>query len=595
MKYRSLLLAGAAFAAFASSAVADDTAIEKRLDDMQRMIETQQHQIEAQKAEIQSLHAAIAHHAGVVTPSATKAITAQQSSPPASVDTKIADQQVRIDELANRLETAENDARLATQELPVWSFASGRPTITSADGRFSAAIRTLVQFDWGYYSQSAAATTLPTAYGPDLSSGANFRRAQLGIQGKLFGDWSYNFNYDFGGSGGTETPGHISSVYLQYDGLAPWAFRVGAFPPPASIEDGTSPSDTIFLERNAPSDLQRSIAGSDGRDAVMILYAGNTVFGAASFTGNKIQDGAKALAAAGATAAPNYDEQLAALGRLSYLPISSDDAHWLIGVNGTYVIKPPDAVPNGTATLATTPGATAKNSITLSDPPELTFDSNGTTLVTTGSLPANHVSQWGVETAGNFQNFYGQAGYYAFEVDRAPIAYKTYTSSSSTQTTIVQPSNDNFSGWYVQASWILTGESRPYSTTNGAFGSPKPRIPFSLDGGGWGAWELAARYSDLNLNDHTVNTANVITNWTGASTKTYTYYNTVRGGDQKIATVGLNWYVNNSVRFAFDYEWIDVNRMQIPAAVTTAGTPVLPTLDGGQTVQAMAVRAQVSF
>jgi hypothetical protein len=49
------------------------------------------------------------------------------------------------------------------------------------------------------------------------------------------------------------------------------------------------------------------------------------------------------------------------------------------------------------------------------------------------------------------------------------------------------------------------------------------------------------------------------------------------------------------VRFAFDYEWIDVSRLQTPTAVTTAGTPVLPTLNGGQTVQAMAVRAQVSF
>jgi len=475
------------------------------------------------------------------------------------------------------------------------TIANGRPTISSADGNFTAAIRALAQADWGYYSQSAAARALPTAYGPDLGSGANFRRVYLGIQGKLFGDWSYNFNYDFGGSGGTETPGHIQSVYLEYDGLAPWAFRVGAFPPPANIEDGTSAGDTIFLERNSPSDLQRNIAGGDGRDAVTILYTDGSVFGAASFTGNKIQDGAKALAAAGATAAPNYDEQLAVLGRLSYLPISTADAHWLIGVNGTYVIKPPDLVPNGTATLATTPGATALNTVTLSDPPELTVDSNGTLLATTGALQANHVSQWGVETAGNFQNLYAQAGYYAFEVDRAPVAYKTYTSSSATHTTIVQPSNDNFSAWYVQASWILTGESKGYNSATGAFTPPKPAQPFTFTDGGWGAWELAARYSDLNLNDHTNSTANVVTNWTGAATRTYTYYNTVRGGDQRIATVGLNWYPNNAIRFALDYQWIDVSRLQSPAAVTTTGTPALPTLNGGQTIQTIALRAQIGF
>ena len=475
------------------------------------------------------------------------------------------------------------------------SIDNGRPTITSADGNFTASIRALSQLDWGYYSQSAAAATLPTPYGPDLSSGANFRRVYLGIQGKLFGTWSYNFNYDFGGSGGTETPGHIQSVYLEYDGLGPLAFRIGAFPPPANIEDGTSAGDTIFLERNAPSDLQRNIAGGDGRDAVTILYTGDSVFGAASFTGNKIQDGAKALAAAGATATPNYGEQLAVLGRLSYLPISTADAHWLVGVNGTYVIRPPNLVARGVGTLATTPGATALHTITLSDPPELTIDSNGTLLATTGAVAASHVSQWGVETAGNFHNYYGQAGYYGFELDRSPVAYKTFTSATTSGTSTVQPSNNNFTAWYAQGSWILTGESKDYSPATGAFTPPKPAKPFSFNGDGWGAFELAARYSDLNLNSHANDGSNVVTAWTGASTKTYTYYNTVRGGDQRIATIGLNWYPNTTVRFAVDYELIQVTRLQTPATVTTAGTAALPELNGGQNLQAVALRAQVSF
>ena len=216
-------------------------------------------------------------------------------------------------------------------------------------------------------------------------------------------------------------------------------------------------------------------------------------------------------------------------------------------------------------------------------------------LATTGALQANHVSQWGAETAGNFQNLYAQAGYYVFEVDRAPIAYKTYSSSTATATTVVQPSNDHFSAWYVQASWILTGESKGYNSATGAFTPPKPAQPFTFAHGGWGAWELAARCSDLNLNDHANDTANVVTNWTGASTRTYTYYNTVRGGDQKIATVGVNWYPNNALRFALDYEWIDVSRLQSPAAVTTTGTPSLPALNGGQTIQAIALRAQIGF
>ena len=352
---------------------------------------------------------------------------------------------------------------------------NGRLEVTSADGRFSAAVRGLLQYDAGFYDQSHAANLLPSAYGSDFSSGDNFRRVYLGLSGKVFGDWTYNLNFDFGGSGGTETPGHIQSVYLEYDGLAPWALRVGAFPPPTNVEDGTSSGDTIFVERNSPSDMQRNLAGGDGRDAISLLYLGERVFGALSFTGDKIGDGAKALAAAGATAAPTFNEQQALVGRLAWLPIYQDDAHWLIGVNGTYIIKPPNAVANGLANLATTPGSAALNTITLSDPPELTVDSNGYTLANTTALNANHLTQWAVETAGNWNNFYGQAGYYNFAVDRTPVAFAT---PSGTQ--IVQPSNDSFTGWYAQATWVLTGEARVYNNSIGAFTPPRPTAPFDL-------------------------------------------------------------------------------------------------------------------
>lgn len=462
------------------------------------------------------------------------------------------------------------------------TLANGRPTFTTADGQFSAAIRALVQYDYAYYSQQAGAKTLPAAFGPDLSSGSNFRRVYLGLQGKLFGDWSYNLNFDFGGSGGTETPGHIQSVYLQYDGLAPWAFRVGAYPPPANIEDGTSSPDTIFLERNSPSNLQRGLAGGDGRDALTVLYAGDTLYGAVSYTGGKVQDSAV------------FDEQQAFLGRLSYLAYSDLNTHLLVGVNATHIFKLPDAVPGGTATLSTTPGATALSTITLADPPELTVDSGGIKLASTGSLPANHVTQWGVEAAGNYANLYAQAGYYDFEVDRAVTAYKTFTSATTSATTLFQPSNNSFSGWYVQAAWTLTGEERTYNPANGAFSPPKPKV--SVGHGGWGAWELAARFSDLNLNSHQFDSTALITNWTGAATQTYTFANTVRGGDQRIFTAGVNWYASSAIRFAFDYQWIDVNRLQSPAAVTiSSGTPTLPVVNGGQTVQALAFRAQFSL
>jgi len=113
---------------------------------------------------------------------------------------------------------------------PLVSMPNGRLTVETPDGAFSLALRSTVQFDGGYFSQGR------NPAGVDLNSGTNFRRAQLGVVGTLWRDWSYNFTYDFGGSG-TENRGYVYRAYIQYDGLAPLAFRVGAFSAFDSIED----------------------------------------------------------------------------------------------------------------------------------------------------------------------------------------------------------------------------------------------------------------------------------------------------------------------------------------------------------------------
>lgn len=472
-------------------------------------------------------------------------------------------------------------------------IANGRLSIASSDGDFSASIRSLMQTDMGYYMQGGGAKSLPTAYGPDLSSGANMRRIFLGLQGKVFGDWSYYFLYDFGGPS-VETQGHIMYAYLQFDGFAPWAIKVGAYAPPINIEDSTASADLLFFERNSPSNMQRNIAGAEGRDAISVIYAGDRLFGAVSLSGNKIQDGAKALAAAGATATPNYDEQAAVSGRLTYMPVSTADAHWIVGANGLHVFKLPDLVPTGAANVSTTPGTTARSSYTLGDLPEFSVDSNGIQLVNTGAMAAGHVTSWGLETAGNYQNFYGQAGYYSYAVTRSPLAYNVFSAAGTSSVQAVQPSNNTFNGWYVQGSWVITGESHVYSPATASFGAPKPAKNFSLKDGTWGAFEFAARFSDLNLNSHKGATDNVITGWTGAN-RTYTYYNTVRGGDQKIFSVALNWYLNPVIRVAMQYQHIDVTRLMAPTTVTTTGTPALPGVDVGQKLDTIGMRFQLSI
>lgn len=405
------------------------------------------------------------------------------------------------------------------------SLKNGRPSFTSADGDFSLALRTLVQYDTAYYSQGKVPA------GIDFSSGNNFRRARFGASGTLFKDWSYEFIYDFGGSG-TEAS-TISSAYIQYDGLAPVHVKLGAYPPPESFEDSTSASDLLFLERSQPTDLARSVAGSDGRDAASILSYGDDYFAALSYTGGLVGDAAV------------FDEQQALVGRFAYRLFHSDEANFALGADSTYVFKLAD----------TAAGPNSPHALRLRERPELNVDSESIRLIDTGTIDASKYWEWGAEAAGNWQSLYAQGGYFSYAVTRRDS---------------ILP-DPKFDGWYAQASWMLTGEAKPYRSERGAYGLPTPAEPFSFDHPGLGAWELAARYSVLDL-DYRAGDAGSATPVDG-----------IRGGRQKIWTAGLNWYPNSALRFLLDYQHTDVSRLS-----STGG-------DLGARLNAVSLRAQLAL
>jgi phosphate-selective porin OprO/OprP len=94
----------------------------------------------------------------------------------------------------------------------------------------------------------------------------------------------------------------------------------------------------------------------------------------------------------------------------------------------------------------------------------------------------------------------------------------------------------DFDGLYASASWFLTGESRPYNRTRGYFDRVIPKRSFDWGKGGWGAWEIAGRFSFVNLNS-------------GA----------VHGGRIAMGMAGLNWYLHSHVKWRFEYGFGHVN------------------------------------
>jgi phosphate-selective porin OprO/OprP len=407
------------------------------------------------------------------------------------------------------------------------TIANGRPTISGGD--FSLSLRALVQYDSAYYAQGKAPA------GTDFSSGSNFRRARFGFEGTAFDEWSYQFVYDLGGSPGAAAS--ISSAYIQYDGLAPVHLKIGAFPPPESFDDSTSASDLLFLERAQPADLGRGIAGADGREAIDIHAYDEGYFASLAYTGRLTSE----------TGA--FDEQQALVGRVVYRPIASDSANLAVGGNFTYVLKFPDL----------SAGANAAHALRLRERPELNVDDNNIRLIDTGNIDAGRGLEWGVEAAGNWRNFYGQGGYFGFSAERRP---------GGNPAGLPDPA---FNGWYVQGSWVLTGEAKKYKPETGSWAIPRPVHPFTMDEPGIGAWEIAARYSDLGL-DYRAGAAGAAAPAGG-----------IRGGDQRIWTFGINWYPNPVLRFALDYQYTDVSRLD-----STGG-------DLGARLDAISLRTQISI
>ena len=101
-------------------------------------------------------------------------------------------------------------------------------------------------------------------------------------------------------------------------------------------------------------------------------------------------------------------------------------------------------------------------------------------------------------------------------------------------TDVDSPSNGDldFSGYHITGSWILSGEMRGYNKKSGIMG----QIPVarSVYHGGWGAWELSARFSSLDLTDGPVD-----------------------GGEMDIFSVGLNWWLSPIFNVNLNYRFID--------------------------------------
>ena len=372
----------------------------------------------------------------------------------------------------------------------------------------------IMQADAVLFSQDAAsrATFDPIQLGP-IQNGADFRRVRLSAKGALAENMNYFIQIDFGFPGRPT----FTDVWMEWTHLPVLGnVRVGQWKQPFSLEVVSSFRYTTFMERsslfqaftpfrhigvgfyNHSEDLNWTWAGS-------LFRTGQDQYGSSLST-----NGGNGLA-----------------GRITHLPWYDEpsDGRYYCHFGGAYYYNSP---PRDVVRFRSIPeifvGEHRPNGIGTSGQAIPGVIDGTPFFVDTLALLADNVHTFGAENLTVYGPMSFQAEAMAAVVDQQAGGTAT------------------LSGAYMQVGYFLTGEHRPYDRVAGAIDRVKPFEDFFWikDGAchccGLGAWEVAARWSYIDLTDGTIN-----------------------GGDMSNMTLGVNWYCNPYSKVVFNYihSWLD--------------------------------------
>ena len=368
-----------------------------------------------------------------------------------------------------------------TKPSPSLSVGASGFALRSADSNFVLRIRGLLQLDSRWSDDD------------DLGDSFLVRRARPIIEGTVFRDFDFRLTPEFG----TSTP-TIRDAWLNYRYDDPLELRFGKMKSPGNLERWQGAANTLFIERALPSLLWP------------VREVGVMVHGAL-WPGE--EDAAKSLAAVGlvnyqlgifngtgdARAAGNsdFDGDKTGAGRLFFHPFLRSGVEPLqklgLGVSGTYGEMEGD----------------------LGLPDDIEYD---------GDVVADGL-HWRVgPQAYWYWGQFGLMGEYSISSQRLEQEVAPFASTRAEN-----------SAWMVTASWMLTGE-------DATFRAVTPRKNFDPRAGSWGAWQVVARYSHLDLDDGLFPTfADPAELPTSAANWGF----------------GLNWYLNRNVRASFNYNHCD--------------------------------------
>lgn len=369
------------------------------------------------------------------------------------------------------------ESRIAALEAADEAGLSGRWksgfVFEDANKEFQLKIGGRVQLDTAFFDADEALE----AEAGSFDDGVKFRRAQLEIGGVLYENMRFVTEYNFAGSLGFR---NVYMAFTEVPGLG--TLRIGSQLEPMGLEGTTGNNYIPFMERSFnytfnPAYNTGIRALHHGLDQRMTWSAG--VFKDTGATGDSVSN-----------------EEFAVTARITGLPYRSEKGDRYVHVGGSFSHR----------------GLSDSGYRARARPASMIAPY----VVDTGNLEADTAGIFALESALTLGSLSLQGEWSRAAVDLAE-------------------GEADFDAWYVMASYFLTGEHRPYIATSGAMGRVKPASNAIGKAGGKGAWELAARYDTIDLND-------------GA----------VEGGAVDAITVGVNWYLHPHSRIMFNYVLADV-------------------------------------
>ncbi|HEY8514321.1 MAG TPA: porin [Candidatus Binatia bacterium] len=348
------------------------------------------------------------------------------------------------------------------------------PRLETADKQFRFALIGRLQNDWAIVDSSRA---LSDELGIDeFQSGTEFRRARIGFEAELYRDFGFKFEVDVA-SGDVA----FKDVYFAVRNVPlVQNLRIGHFKEPFSLEQLTSSVNITFMERSL---------------ADVFAPERNTGIGIhPTYFDERLTWAVGAFRETDDTGFGFGDEQNYDIAtRITGLPWYADDGAQLVHLGFSYAHS-------------------------FRNDAELRFRQRpeshlAARFVDTGDFLANDLDRINPELAIVLGPASLQAEYMRVFVD-APAS-----------------GDPAFDGWYAYVSYFLTGERRAYKKSSGAFDRVRPKRNFGFGpDAGWGAFEVGARYSKIELDS-----------------------GDVRGGNLGDTTVGLNWYLNPNMRVMANY------------------------------------------